>query len=423
MHSQLKNKFINPLISGSFIVMIGTTVGNAFNYFFHVSMGRILTPADYGILMALISFISIFGILTATITTVVIKFVSSSNAVGSLGEITHILRGIYKKIIFIVFFGIIIFQFLFSPIESFLNIHDRFLLNISIIGVFLGFFGAINSGALQGLQKFHIVALLGSGGSLLRLTLALIFVYLGFGIRGAVVGLFLSFFLPYILTFIPLKKYFFHKESRKRVYFREVLKYSFPVLVAFGGLSSFINTDIILVKHFFSDIDAGHYAALSVIGRVIFFGTSSISLVMFPIIAAKYEKRENYNLTFLLSFFLVFIASSSALVFYFIIPKILIQLLYSQRSYLTEAGNLGLMGVFYTVYSLASLFISFFLSISKVQIVLFSVLTSILQIVLIWNFHDNIRQVITSSVIASAVLLVILVLYYIYYVYNAERKK
>lgn len=420
MRKKIKQGFTNPLITGSFIVTIGTTIGNIFNYIFHLAMGRTLTPAEYGTLAALISFISIFGIITTTIAIVVTKFVSNYWAANSLSDITHILRGIYKKIIFIAIIGLILFWLSLSPISSFLNIQDKFLLNITIIGVILGFFGAINGGALQGLQEFKIIALLGSGGSFLRLALSFLLVYFGFGLRGAVTGFFLSFFLPYILTFIPLKKYFFYKESDRKTDFGEVLKYSLPALIALGGLGIFISADIILVKHFFEESIVGRYAALSVIGRVIFFATASISMVMFPIIAAKYKKNEKYNLTFLISLFLVIFASLGALFFYFLIPKTLIKLFYSQESYLAEAANLGLMGIFFAIYSVASLFINFFLSISKTKIVLFSMLASFIQVGLIWNFHANIREIILSSITASGLLVIVLV---IYYLLNIIREK
>ena len=71
VHEKIKKSVTNPLISGSFVVTIGTTIGNIFNYLFHLAMGRSLTPADYGTLTAIISFISIFGVVSMTITTVV----------------------------------------------------------------------------------------------------------------------------------------------------------------------------------------------------------------------------------------------------------------------------------------------------------------------------------------------------------------
>lgn len=421
MRKKIVHNLARPLITGSFIVAVGTTIGNLFNYLFHLSMGRFLIPSDYGTLTTLISFISLFGIAAMTITTVVAKFVSRYRATESWNDVAHILRVVLRKVIGgVIVLGIILFLALMPLLQDFLKISDKIALQVTATGILLSLLGAVNSGSLQGLHMFRVIAFFNGGVGILRFIFALSFVYLGFGLRGAVIGFVLSYLLGYILTFIPLIKYFGYKESPKEVHFGSVVKYSLPTLIGLGGLSMFISADIILVKHFFADFVVGLYAALSVIGRVIFFGTSSISLVMFPIISTKHTKGKNYNPTFLLSLLLVLIAAVSATLLYFLIPDLLIKLFYSNKSYLQEARNLGWMGVFFTLYSIASLFIYFFLSISKTKIVLLAIIASILQIVLIWNFHASLQQVIYSSITAITLLVIVLILYYIYDVYKSR---
>ena len=55
-----------------------------------------------------------------------------------------------------------------------------------------------------------------------------------------------------------------------------------------------ITMDLILVKHFFSDQDAGVYATLSILGKIIYFAASPVASVMFPIVAGKHAKGEKY---------------------------------------------------------------------------------------------------------------------------------
>ncbi len=50
IHSALKH----PLISGSTVIFVGSMVANIINYIFNLVMGRLLLPADYGILISLI---------------------------------------------------------------------------------------------------------------------------------------------------------------------------------------------------------------------------------------------------------------------------------------------------------------------------------------------------------------------------------
>jgi len=420
MRERLHRSLANPLLTGSFLVSVGLTVGNIFNYLYHVSMGRMLTPAHYGVLTALISFMSIFGVFAATMTTVVAKFVSKYRVQDSSSDIAHLLRQLIRRIGLLVLVVVVLSQFIVAPIASFLHIEDGILINLTIVGILLAILVAINSGALQGLLKFKIMALFGASGSILRLVLALTLVYLGFGLRGAAVGFFLAYLIPYLLTFFPLGSYIFRKESRKQIQYGPLIKYSLPSFVALVGLSMLLSMDIILVKHFFTDTDAGRYSALSVIGRVIFFATSSISMVMFPIIAGKFEQGKDHTKTFLVSLLLVFGAGSFATLVYFIFPQALIQLFYNNPSYLVEMHNLGLMGLFFFIYSLVALFIQYYLSISRTKIVLTSVVASILQVILIWNFHISLRHVIISSITAEGLLLILLVGYYLVRVHNEK---
>ena len=59
---------------------------------------------------------------------------------------------------------------------------------------------------------------------------------------------------------------------------------------------SWHNIDVILVKHYFSADEAGHYAALSQLGKIIIFGTGAIASVMFPLVVERFEKHEMYSI-------------------------------------------------------------------------------------------------------------------------------
>ena len=50
--------------------------------------------------------------------------------------------------------------------------------------------------------------------------------------------------------------------------------------------------DIILAKRFFSAEDAGKYAVISMLGKMIFFGTAAIGKAMFPFTSENYESGK-----------------------------------------------------------------------------------------------------------------------------------
>jgi len=64
-------------------------------------------------------------------------------------------------------------------------------------------------------------------------------------------------------------------------------------IVFFTGQVVINNVDILLVKHFFSSDQAGIYAAIALVGRVIYLSSWSVVSAMFPVSAGAKPKDEN----------------------------------------------------------------------------------------------------------------------------------
>jgi O-antigen/teichoic acid export membrane protein len=76
--------------------------------------------------------------------------------------------------------------------------------------------------------------------------------------------------------------------------FSYVLRETSQALVFFSGQVLINNCDIVLVKHFFLAREAGLYAAVAMVGRVIFAFSSAVVNSMFPLVAGtRDEERRN----------------------------------------------------------------------------------------------------------------------------------
>src|SRR5687767_11210649 len=95
----MKKKFLelfkNPFLTGSLVMIIGSNFANAINYVYHILMGRLLGPASYGELSAILSLINLLGIVVASISLVTTKFVSAAK---SEAEAIAIIYWIGKRI-------------------------------------------------------------------------------------------------------------------------------------------------------------------------------------------------------------------------------------------------------------------------------------------------------------------------------------
>ena len=94
----------------------------------------------------------------------------------------------------------------------------------------------------------------------------------------------------FLITFISLR-FLFGKEDRK-INVKEIYDYTYPVLVAIVCLSILINFPTILVKHYFSSLEAGYWNAALTIARLIGFVSAAFSGVMFAKVAEGHERKE-----------------------------------------------------------------------------------------------------------------------------------
>src|SRR5581483_11342867 len=127
-----------------------------------------------------------------------------------------------------------------------------------------------------------------------------------------------------------------------------LFEYGGPAALALLSLTSLVNTDIILVKHFFNPKEAGIYATLSLIGKIIFYFSAPIGTVMFPLIVQRHTKKENYNTIFWLSLLLVLLASVAICIFYSLFPAFTVNIFSNNGDALAAVPFVGIFGIFTT---------------------------------------------------------------------------
>jgi O-antigen/teichoic acid export membrane protein len=170
--------------------------------------------------------------------------------------------------------------------------------------------------------------------------------------------------------------------------------------------------DVILVKHFFNPYTAGLYAALSTLGKIIFFAFGAVSAAMFPIVVDLHEREQEHKNVLRNSLAIVSVGGAVILFLYFFLPKLVIRLLFGS-AYLSVASLLGFFGVFTFLLSLASIFVYYFLSINKINFVFLLVLASLAEIIGIYLFHSSLLQVVLVLNVVTSLLLISLVLFYL----------
>jgi O-antigen/teichoic acid export membrane protein len=409
-----KNLVKHPLFSGSALMIIGSNSANFIAYIYHLIIGRMLGPASYGELASILSLIALISTSFSFFGLVIVKFVSAAEN----KDLPSILGWFTKKMV--IFGGVVTFIILI--ITPFLSrfISVKIGIVVLLVPIFMvGIASFLYRSFLQGILRFKQVVISSNAEILGRLILGVAFIYLGFGVFGTILGLFLAAFVSFLILRYFLRDIKVVDSISRFSEGSKVLKYSVPIFISSVATTSFFTSDVILVKHFFSAHDAGIYASLSTLGKIVFYGTAPIAAVMFPMISKRHAKGQEFKKIFFISLILTSAISLGIILIYWLLPIISVNILYGSK-FLEGSRYLVWFGIFMGIYSLCSLFINFYLSRERTKIVIPLVIFAAIQVIGIWIIHENILNVIRVSIFTASLLLVFLL---IYFTYDTQRKK
>ena len=370
-------------------------------------MGRVLGVESYGILGTILAGFYLFNAaFVNTIQTSIAKFTAQFKSTEEMGKIKYLLVRSFKKFSL---FGVFIFAiyFLFvGMISDFLHI-EKHLLIISGTVFLLFLLIPLGRGFMQGFQDFKALSLNYIVEGFAKLALGILFVYLGYQVMGAIVAIILTYVIAILFFWKPLKR--FVTIDTIPFVTKSIYIYSLPVFLMIASLTLFFSIDVILVKHFFSELDAGLYSALSLLGKIIFFGTLSISQVMFPKVSEQHAGGKKTAKLFYYSLLVVLLCIGCALLVYTFLPTLLVSILFGNE-FLPMAPYVGWFGLFISLIAIIYLVSFYLISLNKFKFIAFLLLFNLLQMGLIWKYHASLEQVIFLQIGLMLALLLLVVI-------------
>ncbi len=392
------------------ITLWGTSIFIAIaSYLFYFSMARMLSPEEYGILYSLIAITYIFSVPTETIRFVISRYTAIFNLKKQNGSIKNLLNRSFKKIT-LLSIPIWIFLVLLSVLwlGKFLHISVWPLLIMSVVIPFL-FLLPIIHGALQGLQKFVTLGINNSIEMVVKLILAVVLVFLGFKVYGAIIAIPLSIVVALIIGIIPLKKIM--KEKETTIDTKHIYDYFFPFMLVIFFLTTMSSVDVLIARHFFSPSYAGLYAAISTIGTTLFFVSISVTKVMFPMVSEKHhlkEKEEHEDILYR-SLLLVAIPSLALVLFLTFFPKLLVTIMFGLK-YISISNFIKYEAIAMGFLALSNVISLYNLAINKKKFIFFPAIFCVLEIVLLSLFHGSLMQYLRMLILANVLLFIFLLI-------------
>lgn len=403
----------NTLLQGSFWLTVGGIFANFGNYIFNLVMGRLLTPAEYGTIASLVSLSIIVSLPSSLITLITTKFVAEFNAKKETDKVAKVIK---KLTLYTSIAGLVLFVgFLLGGdyLQQYLNISDKRLLVLTAFIIVIGLISSVQQGVYRGFLYFKWLTILNFATVLLKIVIGWYLIAAGYSVYGVLLALLISSLIPWLLSLWPLRFYFVHKSAASQGLRKLILSFSLPSFFITAASTLFMSTDLILVKHYFSETDAGVFAAASLMGKAIYYAIAPVSTVLFSVIVQQYAKKEKLMEEFRLSLLLTAIPGILAVLVYFLVPEIIVYMFFPHAGYSGATSLIGLYGLNMFMYSLVFLFMNFFLGIEKHTLSFLSLLAAVVQITGILLFHDSLIEILYVSLVVSTILLTVYIVSYV----------
>jgi O-antigen/teichoic acid export membrane protein len=398
------------ILSGSFVLLLGSGLTAAINFAYNVAVARFLGPTAFGHATAIYTLLTLMSAVTLSFQIVPAKVVAQQSTPESKSAVYRDFHRSAWGCGLLIALLLVLFQ---TGIANFLKLPSPVLVDIIAIGAAFYVPLGTRRGYIQGAYGFRSLAANLILEGLVRLGGSLVLVVLGGGVRGVIAANAAAMAVAY---FAAAPKLAPAVPSQIRLSY--ALRESFQALVFFAGQVLINNCDIVLVKHFFSPAMAGLYAAVAMVGRVIFAFSQAVVNSMFPLVAGTGDEERRDLKVIATSLLLVLgIGCSVAVALRFAPASIWTSFFGPGFAVSGKYGMpylLSLYAVTTVLYCLSVVVITYEMSYKIANTSWIQLAFSGILVAGICEFHSSLRQVILVQLVLMGTLLVLVALPFLF---------
>jgi O-antigen/teichoic acid export membrane protein len=332
------------VVHGVTVLSVLSIVAGVLNYGSNLAFGHVLGVASYGDLTTLMALFVVISVPFAAAQTRIAQRAAKHVDRGEAAQLTQLVRGTASQMVALGVVATAIYCACVPLIADVLSLHSVWSAYALAPMIFFAFCLPVLQGTLQGLERwiaFGLVGVaLGAGRLAFGLPLAIVF---GNAI-GAIVGQGLGMLVALVGTGWLLREYF--RRGDARADWRAV---GMPNVRAVGPGIAFVlfaviaNCDIVFAKLWMTPEQAGRYAALATIGKVITYLPAAVAVVVVPSAAKAADGLHAPTRVLRRSAWLVGGLSLIAMVPAIADPRLLVAILFGHRYMSIVAGVLPIV--------------------------------------------------------------------------------
>lgn len=387
------------IFSGSMTLLVGSGLVSAINLIYNILLARSLGATGFGQAVSVYTLLMLLSAVTLSFQFVCSKFVAKNNAPAAKAAVYSVLhrRSWWA--------GAIVgttLAFASPSISRYLNLHDPLLIVILAVGTAFYIPLGVRRGLLQGMYDFRRLSLNFILEVVVKLAATVALLAFGFGVEGVIVAVSASVVAAY-----------FWARPKLKVAPRPGLPASFfegvQAIVFFAGQVVINNVDILLVKHFYQPDEAGLYAAVAVVGRVVYMASWAVVSSMFPVSAGVERPEPNRRAVVITPLLLVMSIVTLSLVGLWLLPSVVWRVLFGAGFQLSAQNGYSSLPLLYVattgVYCFSVVLITYEMSrkignAGWLQLAFSGAIASG-----IYLFHGSLHQVIMVQLVLMLLLL------------------
>ncbi len=388
------------ILNGSIILLIGSVAVSLANFGYNIGVARLLGPSDFSHAAAAVTILMLISAITLAFQLMCTKLIAKAETLEAKASVfQHLMKRAWG-----IGFALGVFMLAAnSVLTAYLRLSSHWIIILLAVGLTIYVPLGVKRGGLQGTCRFRGLAWNMAAEAVTKFVGAMVLIELGLGVLGAVAAISVSVILAFCLP-----------DNARELRGRAVARSAAPVgearqaIVFFVGQVIISNIDILMVKHFFRPDVAGLYAAIALVGRLLYFGAWSVVSAMFPVSA---ENKENNSSGSLLAIPLLLVTGMST-VFVLVLatfPTLVFQSLFGSH-FPTAVGSLNWLlsmnAAATGIYSIAVVLITYEMSRRIANTGWLQLVVSGLIVLGIMRFHSTLLEVIVVQQVLRILLLI-----------------
>lgn len=388
------------VFNGSVVMLFGSVLVSLANFGYNIGVAHLLGPRDFSQAAASVTLLMLASCINLAYQLVTAKLIAKTSVPSERAAVYQYLT----RRAWLVGFGLsALIVGANRWIAAYLRMSSPTLVVLLGLGMLFYIPLGVRRGGMQGTCQFFRLSLNLAVEAFVKLIAAMILVLGGVGVAGAVGAISFSVLAAFLLPAGNRELHQIPSLYRPGSFFESI-----QAIIFFVGQVIINNIDILMVKHYFAPDVAGIYAAVALVGRLLYFATWSVTSAMFPISAGSATESDSRRM---LVVPLLFVAglSTSFVIFLSTFPGFVIRTLFGNDFHRAGVGVeqlLAMNAVATAVYAVGVVLITYEMSRRIANTGWLQLVVSLLIVLLVSIFHSSLMQVIVIQQVLRGLLLI-----------------